>query len=95
MNRLCKYEMEIIMMKLNKILLVGIMVLSSMLTACNKQVLDFTYSYEYAIIKLPDDTVIEGKVQSWKDYDGEQLQIVIDDNTYLVNSVNAVMMKHH
>ena len=83
------------MMKLNKILLVGIMVLSSMLTACNKQVLDFTYSYEYAIIKLPDDTVIEGKVQSWKDYDGEQLQIVIDDNTYLVNSVNAVMMKHH
>ena len=82
-------------MKLNKILLVGIMVLSSMLTACNKQVLDFTYSYEYAIIKLPDDTVIEGKVQSWKDYDGEQLQIVIDDNTYLVNSVNAIMMKHH
>lgn len=83
------------MMKLNKILLVGVMVLSSMLAACNKQVLDFTYSYEYAIIKLPDDTVIEGKVQSWKDYDGEQLQIVIDDNTYLVNSVNAIMMKHH
>ena len=83
------------MMKLNKILLVVIMILSLMLTACNKQVLDFTYSYEYAIIKLPDDTVIEGKVQSWKDYDGEQLQIVIDDNTYLVNSVNAIMMKHH
>ena len=82
-------------MKLNKILLVVIMILSLMLTACNKQVLDFTYSYEYAIIKLPDDTVIEGKVQSWKDYDGEQLQIVIDDNTYLVNSVNAIMMKHH
>lgn len=83
------------MMKLNKILLVVIMILSLMLTACNKQVLDFTYSYEYAIIKLPDNTIVEGKVQSWKDYDGEQLQIVIDDNTYLVNSVNAVMMKHH
>jgi len=82
-------------MKLNKILLVVIMILSLMLTACNKQVLDFTYSYEYAIIKLPDNTIVEGKVQSWKDYDGEQLQIVIDDNTYLVNSVNAVMMKHH
>lgn len=82
-------------MKLNKILLVVIMILSLMLTACNKQVLDFTYSYEYAIIKLPDNTIVEGKVQSWKDYDGEQLQIVIDDNTYLVNSVNAIMMKHH
>ena len=79
-------------MKLNKILLAGMMAL--MLTACNKQVVDFTYSYEYAIIKLPDNTIVEGKVQSWKDYEGEQLQIVIDGNTYLVNSINVVMMTH-
>ena len=79
-------------MKLNKILLAGMMAL--MLTACNKQVVDFTYSYEYVIIKLPDNTIVEGKVQSWKDYEGEQLQIVIDGNTYLVNSVNVVMMTH-
>lgn len=80
-------------MKLNKILLASMMTL--MLTACNKQVLDFTYSYDYAIIKLPDNTIVEGKVQSWKDYEGEQLQIVIDGNTYLVNSVNVVMKKEN
>ena len=79
-------------MKLNKILLAGMMAL--MLTACNKQVIDFTHSYEYVIIKLPDNTIVEGKVQSWKDYEGEQLQIVIDGNTYLANSVNVVMMTH-
>ena len=63
-----------------------------MITGCNRQVIDFTYSFDYAIIKMPDGSIVEGKVQSWADYEGEQLQIVIDGNSYLVNSVNAVMM---
>ena len=63
-----------------------------MLAGCNRQVVDFTYSYNYAIIKMPDGSILEGKVQSWADYEGEQLQIVIDGNTYLANSVNVVMM---
>ena len=63
-----------------------------MLVGCNRQIVDFTYSYNYAIIKMPDGSIVEGKVQSWADYEGEQLQIVIDGNTYLANSVNVVMM---
>ena len=65
-----------------------------MLVGCNKQIIDFTYSYKYAIIKMPDGSIVEGEVQSWADYEGEQLQIVIDGNTYLANSVNVVMMTH-
>ena len=65
-----------------------------MLVGCNKQIIDITYSYDYAIIKMPDGSIVEGKVQSWKDYEGEQLQIVIDGNSYLANSVNVVMMTH-
>ena len=64
-----------------------------MLVGCNRQIVDFTY-YNYAIIKMPDGSIVEGKVQSWADYKGEQLQIVIDGNTYLANSVNVVMMTH-
>ena len=39
-------------------------------TACgNKQFLDTTYTFDQAIISLPDGTIIKGKVTSWKDYD--------------------------
>ena len=59
---------------------------------CNKQILDLTYNFNKAIIQLPNGEVIEGKVQSWKDYEGDQLQIVIDGTTYLVHSSDAVLI---
>lgn len=44
------------------------------LTACNKQLIDTTYTFDKAIIKMPDDTVKEIDIRSWTDYDdGEQL----------------------
>ena len=42
-------------------------------------------------IKLPDGTIIEGKVDNWTDYEGDQLQITIDGTTYLVHAANAIM----
>lgn len=57
----------------------------------NKKEFDFTYTFNYAQIKLPDGRIVEGKVDSWTDYEGEQLQITMDGNTYLVSSVNVVM----
>lgn len=71
---------------------VGIGLLVS-LTACNKQVVDLTYSYSWAQIKMPDGSIVEGKVNSWTDYDGEQVQVTIDGTTYLVSSINLVMKK--
>lgn len=63
------------------------------LTGCNKQMVDFNYSYNYAIIQLPNGEVVEGKVDSWTDYeDGEQLQIKINGVTYLCSSYNCVLM---
>ena len=64
-----------------------------MLSGCNKQMVDLTYSYEYAIISLPNGEVVEGKVSSWTDYeDGDQLQIKISGKTYLVHSSNVVLI---
>lgn len=63
------------------------------LTGCgNQQLFDTTYTFNYAIISLPNGEVVEGKVKSWNDYDGEQIQIVIDDVTYLTHSENIVMI---
>lgn len=62
-------------------------------TACNKNVFDFTYNYDYAYIKLQNGEVIEGHVSSWADYeDGDQLQITIDGVTYLVHASNCTLV---
>ena len=66
----------------------------AVLCGCNRQVIDLTYSYDQAQMKMPDGTIVEGKLDSWCDYDGEQVQVVIDGVTYLVSSMNLVMISH-
>ena len=84
------------MKKLIALLLTVILILSVMLLAgCNKQMVDLTYSYEYAIIALPNGDVVEGKVSSWTDFeDGDQIQVKIDGKTYLVHSSNIVLISN-
>lgn len=84
------------MKKLIALLLVVILALTIMLLAgCNKQLVDLTYSYEYAIIGLPNGETVEGKVSSWTDFeDGDQLQVRIDGKTYLVHSSNVVLISN-
>lgn len=78
---------------MKKFILVAILcVLVLVLCSCNKQILDITYNYNYAILELPDGSVVEGKVSSWKDYEGDQLQVVINHVTYLIHSSDAVLM---
>ena len=78
-------------------LLLGVILLLSatLLAGCNKQMVDLTYSYEYAIIGLPNGETVEGKVTSWTDFeDGDQLQVKIDGKTYLVHSSNVVLISN-
>ncbi len=68
------------------------MVLS--LAGCgNRQMINLTYSYKYTIISLPNGEIVEGKVDSWRDYmAGDQIQVTIDSVTYLVHAANTVLM---
>ena len=76
---------------LTLVLVLGVMVLAG----CNKQMVDLTYSYEYAIIGLPNGEVVEGKVSSWTDFeDGDQIQVRIAGKTYLVHSSNVVLISN-
>ncbi len=90
------------MKKLLSMFLAIVMALAIMcgLVACgespygNKQLFDFTYSFDTAIISLPDGTIVKGKVDSWTDYeDGDQIQVVVNGTTYLVHSTNIALMK--
>lgn len=63
------------------------------LSGCNRQVFDTTYKYDRAIIRLPNGEIIDGKVQSWRDYENsDQIQVKIDGVTYLVHSSNIVLI---
>lgn len=55
--------------------------------------IDLTYTYKYAIISLPNGEIVEGKVDSLKDFeDGDQLQITVDGVAYLVHATDAVLI---
>ena len=70
-----------------------LLLVACLCSGCNKQLLDLTYSYDYAIISLPNGEVVEGKVSSWKDFDdGDQIQVVIEGKTYLVHSEDVVLI---
>ena len=78
---------------MKKRLLCALAVTALLLAGCNKQMVDLTYSYEYAILSLPNGQVVEGKVSSWTDFeDGDQIQVKIDGKTYLVHSSNIVLI---
>lgn len=79
--------------KMKKIIAISAAITALLLTGCNYDVIDTTYSYNRAVIELPNGEIIDGKVQSWRDYeDGDQLQVKIDGAVYLVHSSDAVLI---
>lgn len=65
----------------------------SALTGCNKDIIDTVYTFNYAVIKLPNGEIVEGKVDKWRDYeDSEQLQVTIDGTVYLTSPFNCTLI---
>lgn len=64
------------------------------ITSCgNKQLFDTVYSFDRAIISLPDGTKIEGKVEGWKEYSSsDSIQIKIDGVYYYTHLQNVVLI---
>ena len=80
-------------MKKKIICLISAFAMLLALSACgNKQLFDTTYTFSKAIISLPDGTVVEGKVTSWNDYEGDQIQVVVNGTTYLLHASNVALM---
>ena len=57
----------------------------------NNQIIDFQYSFDKAIIFQNDRAVII-PIIAWKDYDGEQIQIVTPENVVILTSVYTAML---
>lgn len=67
-----------------------------LLTGCigNYELTDLKYTFDYAIINLPNGEIIEGEIDSWRDYEGEQLLVVIEGKSYIVSSYNCVLIRY-
>lgn len=60
----------------------------------NKDMWDTNYTYNTAIVSWPDGTTKTIEIKQWKDYDGEQIQIIAKDGeVYLVSSFNCILIK--
>ena len=75
--------------------IVALVLLVTILSSCgNMQMIDTTFRFDKAIISLPNGEVVEGKIDSWRDYEnGDQIQVRVNGDTYLVHSSNIVLIK--
>lgn len=74
-------------------IIVSMLIMILTMTGCNKQVVDFTYNYDWAVLGLSNGNVIEGQVDSWRNYgDGDQIQVTIDGVTYFTHATNVVLI---
>lgn len=75
-------------------MMLGFITMAFCFSSCgNRNLIDTTYRYEYAYIRLPNGETVEGKVKSWDDYeDSGMLQVKIDGKVYLTYSSNVVLV---
>ena len=78
-----------------KKLIAGIVIAAALYGCGNFDMFDMNYTFDTAVIRWPDGTVKEIKIKQWRDYEGEQIQIIgKDGKTYLVSMNNAVLIRN-
>lgn len=77
---------------MKKIKLLALIGITLFLTGCNQEIVDLNYSYNKAICNI-GGKYQEIEIKSWKDYEGEQIQIKDKKGTtYLVSSINCTLI---
>jgi len=72
--------------------IIGFALGNAIITHAGFALFDTTWYFNKAYIKL-DDFVVDGKVDSWRDYkDSDVVQVVIDGVTYLTSYENVVLI---
>jgi len=77
------------------LILVAVIVIFWNLFIGNRQVFDTAMRFDHAMIKLADDEIVEGRVDSWMDFENsDQIQITINGITYLTHCMNVTLIKN-
>lgn len=72
-------------MKKCLVIILILLILTVMLVGCNKQIIDLKLKYDRAYCKIGDEW-LDFPIKKWNDYDGEQLQLILEDDTVLLVS---------
>lgn len=76
-------------------LVVAMLVVGAAYAWGNQTWFDTTYTFDYVQIAMPDGSVVEGTVQSWKDYeDSDVVQVKVNDKVYLTHYMNIVLVSY-
>ena len=72
-------------MKNIKITIIAIILITAIFvfTACNKTIIDTKYKFDKAHIRINGEW-FDVEIKKWCDYDGEQIQLILTDNTVIV-----------
>lgn len=80
------------MKKMFIVLLLAVILFAICAGCGNRPVIDTIWTFDKAMIQMPDGTVVSGKVESWRDWsDSDMLQVKIDGQFYLTHSANVVL----
>ena len=83
------------MKRAKQLLLLFTLLIVPMLVSCgNKDILGLTYTFEYATVKLPDGTIIDGEVKEWAREDKtDSIRVTFKDGkgTYFTHATNVVL----
>lgn len=77
--------------------IIAVILLIITLSACeisyNRSVYDTTWNFNYGYIYIGNEKIIEGKVDSWLDFEGsDMIQVKIDGKVYLTHSTNVILV---
>lgn len=78
-----------------RLMAVAILTGALLLGGCgNRDMFDTNYTYDRAIIELANGEIVDVKIKQWRDYDGEQVQIIAEDGTvYLTSSMRCDLIR--
>lgn len=77
--------------KLIFICIILIIFILTLFVGCNRQLIDTHYKFDYAYIKVGEEWQ-NFKLKSWLDYEGEQIQLTLEDGeTIIVSSINCIL----
>lgn len=80
------------MSKFKIFILILCLAVATTLTGCNRMVFDTQYTFDKAIIQRADGEQIVD-IKSWRDYEGEQIQLELTDGSIIiVSSYNTILV---
>lgn len=90
-----KYKTKRLIVKATALILALALLLFAALlfSSCNRAFMDTAFKFERVVIYLPDGKTIEGKVESWLDFESsDMIQVKVDGKWYMTHSSNVLLI---